>query len=231
MPTAKPKVVKGKEAKKLIQDYMVAQNRPFGAGIVQSNLKNAVGKTETVRILDELVEEGVLESKDYKKFRYYWANQRNIPEARDPSDIKKEIENAEFELKTLSNEAVTIQKKRDALQSALSDEDLEAKIAALEKENAELSTRLQEAKGSSESVSKDSVEKIDKALKSQVTAWRKRKRCAMDMVNEIAEGSGESVKTLFKTIELENDESNKVTLTEAIKATEPPPPPKKRFKS
>ena len=97
------------------------------------------------------------------------------------------------------------------------------KITALEKENAGFSERLQEAKGSSESMSKESVEKIDKALKSQVTAWRKRKRCAMEMVGEISEGSGESVKTLFKTIELETDDCNKVKLNDAIKATEPPP--------
>ena len=71
----KVKTVKGDEAKNVVKEYMLAQNRPFGAGDVSSNLKNAVGKAEAVRVLDALVGEGVLDSKDYKKFRYYWANQ------------------------------------------------------------------------------------------------------------------------------------------------------------
>ena len=249
-------VKKGAEAKKLVKEYMLEQNRPFSAIAVTSNLKNEVGKAEAVRILDGLVEEGVLESKDYKKFRYYWANQSlfflflfsfsfsfsffsfllfpysplssgNIEQKKEPAEIQQEIDDAEGELKQLTAKASTLSKKVSTLQSALSDEQIEERVAALEKENAELSDRLEQAKGSSETVTKESVEKIDKALKSQVTHWRKRKRCAMEMVNEISEGSGESVKRLFKTIELENDESNVVTLTEAIKATEPPPPPKR----
>ena len=152
----------------------------------------------------------------------------NITQTREPAEIQAEIDDAESELKRLTTEASTLHKKASALQSALSDEQIEEKIATLEKENAELAERLEQAKGSSESMSKESVEKIDKALKSQVTHWRKRKRCAMEMVNEISEGSGESVKRLFKTIELENDESNTTPLSEAIKAIEPPPPTKRR---
>ena len=71
----KPKAIKGEKAKDLLKEYMVTQNRPFNAATIVSNLHNQVGKTEAVKILDSLVEEGVLQSKDYKSLRYYWANQ------------------------------------------------------------------------------------------------------------------------------------------------------------
>ena len=75
MTSKQPKVLKGEEAKNLIKDYMISQNRPYNSGTVLSNLKNQVGKADCTRILDNLVSEGVLMSKDYKKLRYYWANQ------------------------------------------------------------------------------------------------------------------------------------------------------------
>jgi 26S proteasome regulatory subunit, ATPase 3, interacting protein len=76
-PKAKPKVqtLKGDNAKDLVRDYMLEQNRPFNAVTIVANLHNQVGKADATRILDGLVSEGVLQSKDYKSLRYYWANQ------------------------------------------------------------------------------------------------------------------------------------------------------------
>ncbi len=51
------------------------QNRPYTALVVYENLHQRIKKPQLIRILDELSEEGALQSKDFKKVRVYLAKQ------------------------------------------------------------------------------------------------------------------------------------------------------------
>ena len=72
---SKDKIAK-EELKKYIEKYMLEQNRPYNAQSIVSNLnKYQLRKTDCIQVLDGLVSEGVLVSKDYQTLRYYWLNQ------------------------------------------------------------------------------------------------------------------------------------------------------------
>ncbi|KAG7090969.1 hypothetical protein E1B28_010036 [Marasmius oreades] len=61
------KVLKGQEAEDKVLEYVKMMNRPYGAVDVSANLKGAVPKTATQKILVVLAEKGELVQKTYGK--------------------------------------------------------------------------------------------------------------------------------------------------------------------
>jgi 26S proteasome regulatory subunit (ATPase 3-interacting protein) len=59
------KVLKGQEAEDAILQYMKRMNRPFGAVDISANLKGAVPKATTAKILASLAEKGAIVQKTY----------------------------------------------------------------------------------------------------------------------------------------------------------------------
>ncbi|KAF9482199.1 TBPIP-domain-containing protein [Pholiota conissans] len=79
-PKAEPKVavLKGQEAEDKILEYVKKMNRPYGAVDVAANLKGAVPKTATQKILVALAEKGELVQKVYGKTTFFVYNQAKI---------------------------------------------------------------------------------------------------------------------------------------------------------
>ncbi|KAI0955557.1 hypothetical protein AcV7_006191 [Taiwanofungus camphoratus] len=71
-------VLKGQEAEDKVLEYIKRMNRPFGAVDVSANLKGAVPKTATQKILVTLAEKGELVQKTYGKTTFFVANQANL---------------------------------------------------------------------------------------------------------------------------------------------------------
>ncbi|KAJ3491521.1 hypothetical protein NLI96_g637 [Meripilus lineatus] len=71
-------VLKGQDAEDAVLDYMKRMNRPFGAVDVSANLKGAVPKTATQKILLSLAEKGFVVQKTYGKTTFFVANQANL---------------------------------------------------------------------------------------------------------------------------------------------------------
>ncbi|THH17913.1 hypothetical protein EW146_g3001 [Bondarzewia mesenterica] len=72
------KVLKGQEAEERVLEYIKRMNRPFGAVDVSANLKGAVPKTATQKILLALADKGQVTQKLYGKTTFFVANQNNI---------------------------------------------------------------------------------------------------------------------------------------------------------
>ncbi|KIM63504.1 hypothetical protein SCLCIDRAFT_117295 [Scleroderma citrinum Foug A] len=72
------KVLKGQEAEDAILQYMKKMNRPFGAVDIASNLKGAVPKATTAKILVILAEKGEIVQKTYGKTNFYVINQAKV---------------------------------------------------------------------------------------------------------------------------------------------------------
>ncbi|KAJ2969046.1 hypothetical protein NUW54_g13055 [Trametes sanguinea] len=75
---AKVAVLKGKEAEDKVLEYIRKMNRPFGAVDVSANLKGAVPKAATQKIMVALAEKGDLVQKTYGKTTFFVANQANL---------------------------------------------------------------------------------------------------------------------------------------------------------
>ena len=73
--TKGPAVATEASAKKLIQQYMTLQNRPYSAIQVFDNLHGRVPKSTVQKVLDSLTSTNVLNIKEYGKAKIYYVDQ------------------------------------------------------------------------------------------------------------------------------------------------------------
>ncbi|KIM73732.1 hypothetical protein PILCRDRAFT_15021 [Piloderma croceum F 1598] len=92
------RVLKGQDAEDAVLTYVKQMNRPFGAVDVAANLKGAVPKTATQKILVALAEKGELTQKLYGKTTFFVANQAKL-EAVSP----EKLASLEAEYKTIDD--------------------------------------------------------------------------------------------------------------------------------
>ncbi|KAJ8472342.1 hypothetical protein ONZ51_g8577 [Trametes cubensis] len=107
---AKIAVLKGKEAEDCVLEYIKKMNRPFGAVDVSANLKGAVPKAATQKIMVALAERGDLVQKTYGKTTFFVANQANLEDM--PSEklaaLEAEVKRIGEENKSLGAEVKSI---------------------------------------------------------------------------------------------------------------------------
>ncbi|KAI6154659.1 Tat binding protein 1-interacting protein-domain-containing protein [Pisolithus tinctorius] len=110
------KVLKGQEAEDAVLQYMKKMNRPFGAVDISANLKGAVPKTLTAKILVALTEKGEIVQKTYGKTNFYVVNQAKVETL-----PQEELQGLEAECKSVEddNSALSAQVKQLTIGSPL----------------------------------------------------------------------------------------------------------------
>ncbi|CAE6415717.1 unnamed protein product [Rhizoctonia solani] len=76
----KAPVLKGKDAEDAVLKYLKKTNRPYGSSDISANLKNAVSKAATQKILLSLAERELVTQKTYGKATYFVAPQSSTSE-------------------------------------------------------------------------------------------------------------------------------------------------------
>lgn len=203
------------EAKKIILDYMKTQNRPFNAVMLFENLHGVVKKTQAVKLMADLAAAGKVVEKLKGKQKIYWATQEGlvIADAKGLAKLDKEIESLRTEKKSIAGELGEIGSRISSLNNALTNEEADAEIEKLTKENAELETKLTRLRGGAKLVSKADKDKAEKQYEHVRLEWRKRKRMCMDVVKQVGEGAGKKDKEIMEEVELEGDDDAGVDLT------------------
>ncbi|ELR12638.1 Polyprotein [Acanthamoeba castellanii str. Neff] len=194
------------EAKKIILDYMKTQNRPFNAVMLFENLHGVVKKTQAVKLMADLAAAGKVVEKLKGKQKIYWATQEGlvIADAKGLAKLDKEIESLRTEKKSIAGELGEIGSRISSLNNALTNEEADAEIEKLTKENAELETKLTRLRGGAKLVSKADKDKAEKQYEHV--------RC-MDVVKQVGEGAGKKDKEIMEEVELEGDDDAGVDLT------------------
>ncbi|KAG1836384.1 TBPIP-domain-containing protein [Suillus tomentosus] len=175
------KVLKGQEAEDAILQYLKRMNRPFGAVDVAANLKGAVPKAATQKILVALAERGEIVQKTYGKTSFFVANQASIDTV--PADKLTELE---VECKTVedSNNVLAVEVKAitaelSKLKNCPTDEELEAQIASTKKEIAQLTDRLVPLRSGAPLISAEELVKIDADWAKWRAEWTRRRKVFM----------------------------------------------------
>ncbi|KAH9830371.1 TBPIP-domain-containing protein [Rhodofomes roseus] len=136
---AKVPVLKGQEAEDKVLEYIKRMNRPFGAVDVAANLKGAVPKTATQKILVALADKGELVQKTYGKTTFFVANQDKLGDVSSEklADQEKEYKSIEEENKALAADVRALSTELAKLRAAPTDAalavSLEGAISATEK--------------------------------------------------------------------------------------------------
>ncbi|OCB89654.1 TBPIP-domain-containing protein [Sanghuangporus baumii] len=130
-------VLKAEEA--VLKYLKKVMNRPFGAVDVCANLKGAVPKTATQKILAGLADKGEITQKGYGKTTFFVAKQSDLEDV--PADkiatIEAELKTIEEENKFLAESVKKATTELNKLKSTPTDEELEQQLedakAAVEK--------------------------------------------------------------------------------------------------
>jgi len=184
--------------------------------VVYENLHHAIKKPALQRLMDELVEEGALQVKEFKKTKLYMAKQ-DVNETVDQGELDQ-LASEEGDLKEKlaqqKSKNAKLQAAITALQNEPSDEGLAALLKQYQKKVDELNAKLARTKGSKAPlVTKDQVNKVQTQFNNMLSAWRKRKRAAMDMIDAMCGEEGEP-KAVIERFNLETDEDVEVNLKE-----------------
>ncbi|CAA7259152.1 unnamed protein product [Cyclocybe aegerita] len=132
---AKVAVLKGQEAEDKVLEYVKKMNRPYGAVDVAANLKGAVPKTATQKILVALAEKGELTQKVYGKTTFFVYNQEKIDSLPPDkiADLKSELAKIEGENKALAAEVKSHSSELAKIKATPTDEEIDRQIADVQK--------------------------------------------------------------------------------------------------
>ncbi|KAG1725497.1 Tat binding protein 1-interacting protein-domain-containing protein [Suillus paluster] len=175
------KVLKGQEAEDTILQYLKRMNRPFGAVDVSANLKGAVPKAATQKILVALAEKGEIVQKTYGKTSFFVVNQASIDAV--PADKLAELE---VECKTieegnnvLAAEVKVLTTELSKLKNCPTDEELDAQIASMKEGIAQLTERLVPLRSGAPLISAEELAKVDVDWAKWRAEWARRRKIFM----------------------------------------------------
>ncbi|THH09990.1 hypothetical protein EW145_g1633 [Phellinidium pouzarii] len=169
--TDKMPVLKGQEAEDAILKYLKKMNRPFGAVDVCANLKGAVTKTATQKILVALAEKGEITQKPYGKTTFFVAKQSDLESmpAEKLAALEAEHKAIEEECRSISEELRKASAELSKLKSTPTDQELSKRI---EETNAAVERNLEYLTPLRTGASLISAEEIAQ-LDVDWTKWRK----------------------------------------------------------
>ncbi|KAF5345291.1 hypothetical protein D9758_008473 [Tetrapyrgos nigripes] len=172
------KVLKGQEAENKVLEYVRKMNRPYGAVDVAANLKGAVAKTATQKILVALAEKGELVQKTYGKMTFFVVSQDKLDTLpketitvleEEYKQLDEENKESIAQIKALNNELVK-------LKSTPSDTEVEKEIANLKAEITKRNEVLQPLRLGAPLVSAEDIAKMDAEWLKWRTEWIRRKK-------------------------------------------------------
>ncbi|KIY53999.1 TBPIP-domain-containing protein [Fistulina hepatica ATCC 64428] len=177
-PKADVKVLKGQEAEDKVLEYVKRMNRPYGAVDVSANLKGAVSKPNTQKILVALAEKGELVQKTYGKTSFFVANQDKIETlpAEKIAALEVVLKEVQEETKSVSQELKMSTQELTKLKAQPTDAELKTALANTNSKIAELKARLEPLHSGAVLVSADELTQIESdGIKWRVEWMRRRK--------------------------------------------------------
>ncbi|XP_078485323.1 homologous-pairing protein 2 homolog [Ciona intestinalis] len=203
-----------KKVEDAVFEYMKAQNRPYSAADIFSNLHKEHGKTAVTRAVETLSQQGKLLEKTYGKSKIYVVHQSQFPAVNN-----EEITKLDAGIKELTEKVMSLQteyQKKSSLlgqlKSSLTTADAVEKVKILKEEVAKMKTHLKSLKSMSGTIDPAQKKKVYEQHKTYVGHWRKRKRMTSDLMNAVLEGYPKSKKVFMDEVGIETDEACSVTI-------------------
>ncbi|KAK0504648.1 TBPIP-domain-containing protein [Armillaria luteobubalina] len=177
-PKSDIKVLKGQEAEDKVLEYVKRMNRPYGAVDVAANLKGAVPKAATQKILVSLAEKGALVQKTYGKTTFFVANQakRDTVPAEKIASFEEEYKRADDENKLLLSDIKSANNELSKIKSTPSDAELDTQIVELMQVVAKKHAILQPLRSGSPLVSAEDLALVDAEWIKWRTEWVRRRK-------------------------------------------------------
>ncbi|KAI0260423.1 TBPIP-domain-containing protein [Gloeopeniophorella convolvens] len=172
------KVLKGQEAEDKVYDYIKRMNRPYGAVDVSANLKGAVPKATTQKILLALAEKGAITQKIYGKTTFFVAKQNNLDTLPDDKikALTAEVEALNETNKTIAAEVKTASAELAKIKNAPTDAELTLQIEEAESKCAKLREHLEPLRSGTPLVSAAELDFLDAEWVQWRAEWLRRRK-------------------------------------------------------
>ncbi|KAF8627823.1 hypothetical protein AX15_004244 [Amanita polypyramis BW_CC] len=169
------------KAEDKVLEYLKKMNRPYGAVDVSANLKGAVSKAATQKILVALAEKGELVQKTYGKTTFFVANQAKIE-----SLSAHEVASLEAEIKVVGdrNAALALEVKAHAaglakLRSAPTDTELASQVESTDTAISNALRRLGPLRSGTPVISPEEREHVHTEWLKWRAEWMRRRKVFM----------------------------------------------------
>ncbi|KAG9197256.1 hypothetical protein G6514_001948 [Epicoccum nigrum] len=186
----KEKKATGAEGSDIILHYLRDTNRPYSAIEISANLRNKVTKATTVKLLKDLQEQKLIEVRASGKSMVYHA-------AQSPDDAVTPEQLAEYDARVrtlnaktteLQSLAKTLRATLASLSNSLSTADILSHISSLEREKADMMTRLDSLRaGHTRKVAPEERENIERVWKVMKGVSARREKIAKEFWKTVEE--------------------------------------------
>ncbi|KIM22976.1 hypothetical protein M408DRAFT_321683 [Serendipita vermifera MAFF 305830] len=184
--TTKPeKLLKGKEAEDRVLNYLREMNRPFGAVDISANIKGAVSKPATQKILVAAAERGEITQKTYGKSTFFVTNQATM-EDMPPAKIQEltaELGDLTDKNKELTVQSKTLQQELVKVKSTPTNSDLATSIASTKAQIEEAQAQVAPLRKGGAIVSEEELAKMETDWKKYRGEWISRKKVFRELWN------------------------------------------------
>ena len=196
------------DPKQYVYDYMKTQNRPYSLINIFDNLHGAVKKSQLVKILDTLVDEGSLIMKEYNT-KIYLFNQDKLDikvSDADIDEIQKKIDEKREESKLLKDEITSKSNELKILTLSLTDDELKVRIKELKKELAKMKVKVDDIQNNKiDPVPLDKMNEAKENFQKELKVFKKTKKICTEIINDISDGLELKLSETYEKIGIEND--------------------------
>eukprot|EP00045_Choanoeca_perplexa_P014997 m.180724 g.180724 ORF g.180724 m.180724 type:complete len:223 (-) comp16862_c0_seq3:2588-3256(-) len=214
-PKDKKKQIKDvKQAEPILLEYLKRQNRPYNANDLYANLHEAISKTVVVKALASMGEANIIREKLYGKQKIYFALQTDFDKLspEEVAALDKELEELKKQHAALSTSCSQVEGELSRLRAQPLTSDAEKQLATIVAENERKASKLQGLKEDGKQMSEADRERINNKYRKYLQVWKRRKRTAGEVLDQILEGYNKPKKALYESAGIETDEEVKVDI-------------------
>ncbi|CCO31728.1 Homologous-pairing protein 2 AltName: Full=Meiotic expression up-regulated protein 13 [Rhizoctonia solani AG-1 IB] len=170
----KAPVLKGKDAEDAVLKYLKKTNRPYGSSDISANLKNAVSKAATQKILLSLAERELVTQKTYGKATYFVAPQSSTSEFA-PAEVESMSADLE-KTKERIHSVIDARKELAKVKSSPTDDNLKHMLEETQNQIELLTRTLEPLRKGQTPISESDLAQLDADWVRWRAEWVKRKK-------------------------------------------------------
>lgn len=210
------------ENRTLLLNYLRENNRPFSAQLLETNLHGALTKTQIGKILDEEAERGTVVKKMLGKSPLYWPSQKEFGTVTDEelASLDAQLIKLQEELKAARAALAATVAANRLLEAAPTTHDAGKEMAAINEDISEKTARLVGLREGRQAMTTEDKASLERNYVFLRAAWRRRKRLSMEVISQMREGTGLSMKDLKASPGIETDSDCDVRIDSTLSALE-----------
>ncbi|KAI8374801.1 Tat binding protein 1-interacting protein-domain-containing protein [Blakeslea trispora] len=203
----KKKTGGSKEEESAVLEYLTKANRPYSATDVFNNLHGKYTKSTITKVLDKLIDDDLVFSKNYGKTVIYSIkqNEEEAPSEKDMEKMEKSINELTQELEELLEENKKIEQVMAQLTAKPTTTEAKQLVEQAKINNERMTKKLEELKSGTVLIPPEKRKRVNEEYTRNRDLWKKRRRLFNDIFKTVTENYPGNPKDLKEQLGIEED--------------------------